>query len=171
MNSRELFEDIKAQHTTRGQTDIQRAARFLLLIKLSYGNDRRSFGCSSRKLEPSIEFLADVKKRLERVVIENKDFEPLVRTYDRPNALFYCDPPYYHAESFYDAIFTNKDHERLRGVLGKIEGHFILSYNDCDDIRELYKGFTIEDVSRQNNLTGRYLNAEKKYHELIIKNY
>ncbi|MFR8755580.1 MAG: DNA adenine methylase [Clostridium sp.] len=34
-------------------------------------------------------------KRLQSVVIENKDFENLIRVYDRPGALFYLDPPYH----------------------------------------------------------------------------
>lgn len=32
LNSRELFEDFKAQYNTRGMTDIQRAARFFMLL-------------------------------------------------------------------------------------------------------------------------------------------
>ncbi|MCX7842802.1 MAG: helix-turn-helix domain-containing protein [Clostridia bacterium] len=45
LNSRELFEDFKTQFNTRGMTDIQRAARFFMLIKTSYGSDVRSYGC------------------------------------------------------------------------------------------------------------------------------
>ena len=34
-----------------------------------------------------------VQERLRKVIIEHLDFEQLIRTYDRPNALFYCDTP------------------------------------------------------------------------------
>ncbi len=33
------------------------------------------------------------------VVIEHKDFENLIKVYDRPAALFYCDPPYHSTEN------------------------------------------------------------------------
>lgn len=45
LNSREMFNNYRSQMDTPGLTDIQRAARFFLLIKLSYGSNRRTFGC------------------------------------------------------------------------------------------------------------------------------
>ena len=39
------------------------------------------------------------------VVIENRDFEPILKTYDRPDALFYLDPPYLGTEKHYEGMF------------------------------------------------------------------
>ena len=50
INSREVFEDIKELASIRGLTDIQRAAMFFVQAKISYGADRRSFGCSTKNL-------------------------------------------------------------------------------------------------------------------------
>jgi len=171
VNSRELFEDIKAQHDTRGLTDIQRAARFYLLIKMSYGSDAHSYGCTAKNLESSIEYMAAIHQRLARVIIENKDFESLIKVYDRPAALFYCDPPYYGTEEYYKAPFTIKDHQRLKDALCRMQGRFVLSYNDCEVVRELYRDFTIDGVSRQHNLKSRDMDAEHLYREVIIRNY
>ena len=99
------------------------------------------------------------------VVIENKDFGDLIKVYDRDSSFFYCDPPYYKTEKYYDVVFSEADHERLRKCLGGIRGKFLLSYNDCEYIRELYRGFVIEEVERSNNLTSG------RYRELIIRNY
>lgn len=63
--------------------------------------------------------------------------------------------------------FTRETHERLRDCLARIEGKFLLSYNDCEEIRQLYDrpGFYIQTANRQNNMgTGQYA-------ELIISNY
>jgi len=38
LNSRELFDDFKAQYDVRGLTDIQKAAKYFMLIKTSYGS-------------------------------------------------------------------------------------------------------------------------------------
>lgn len=99
------------------------------------------------------------------MVIENKDFESLIRNYDRPNAFFYCDPPYFKTEHYYDAAFSEADHKRLKQCLSSIKGRFILSYNDSEFIRELYRDFEICSVERPNNL------SRGTYKELIIKNY
>ncbi|MDE5772663.1 MAG: DNA adenine methylase, partial [Ruminococcus sp.] len=162
-NAREMFDEIKEKLKIRGFTDIQRAAMFYVQIKISYGSDTRTFGCKEHNL--SSDYLEEVEKRLERVVIENKDFENLIKVYDRPKALFYCDPPYHKTEYFYDTVFTESDHERLKGILSDIKGRFIISYNDDEYVRELYRNFEIISVERQNNLSKGW------YKELIIKNF
>lgn len=98
-------------------------------------------------------------------MVENKDFENLIKVYDRPNALFYCDPPYHSTEKYYDIKFTEDDHLRLKNTLDCVKGKFVLSYNDDEFIRELYKDYTIVNVSRQNNL------STGTYKEVIIKNF
>lgn len=56
------------------------------------------------------------------------------------SAFFYCDPPYYNTEDYYDGGgFGKDDHERLANTLCNIQGKFLLSYNDCPEIRELYQ--------------------------------
>ena len=72
--SREQFFDCKSQLEASGLTDIQRAARYFLIIKISFGADRRSFGTNKKNLANSINYLAEVQERLKNVVIENKDF-------------------------------------------------------------------------------------------------
>jgi len=171
LNAREFFEDFKQQLNTRGLTDIQRAARYFMLIKTSYGADKRTFGCIKKNLMNSIEYLTDIKQRLNTVVIENKDFENLIKVYDRPKALFYLDPPYHGTEKYYNTGFNNEDHERLKECLKSIKGKFILSYNDDKYIRELYKEFKITEVDRRNSLLERYADKDKKYRELIITNF
>ncbi len=171
LNSRELFEDFKAQYNTSGMTDIQRAARFFFLLKTSYGSNGRSYGCIKKDISVMNNYLESVEKRLSCVIIENKDFEDLIKVYDKPGALIYCDPPYYGTEKYYQVMFSEPDHQRLYKTLSNIEGKFLLSYNDCDYIRKLYKAFNMIQVSRMHNLKARYKDGQNLYHELLIKNY
>lgn len=166
--SREQFFD-ELNRNTRGVTDIQRAARYFCLIKESFGTDCRSFGVSSRDIHKAVDYLKEVSNRLNRVVIENQDFERLIKTYDRPDALFYLDPPYYEAEKYYPDRFNPEDHERLCKCLSDLKGRFVLSYNDCQQIRELYEGYTIIEVDRMDNLANK--DRSRRYKELIIKNF
>lgn len=172
LNSRDMFNDFLEQYNLRGMTDIQRAARYFILIKTSYGSKVDSYGCNSKNLEKSIDYLEDIQSRLNKVVVENKDFENLIKVYDKPGALFYLDPPYYGTEHYYNEVsFLKEDHSRLKSVVDKIKGKFILSYNDCKEIREMYKDYYIEEIVRNSNLKNRYENKSHKYCELIIKNY
>lgn len=164
INSREVFYEIKERlENGVGFTDIQRAAMFFIKTKISYGADGRTFGCNKKNI--SSDRFSEISDRLKNVVIENKDFENLIKVYDRPNALFYCDPPYHTTEKYYDVQFTENDHLRLKNSLDNIKGKFILSYNDDEFIRDLYKDYTIIEAERQNNL------SNGSYKELIIKNF
>ena len=166
--SREQFFDCRDD--IRGITDIQRAARFYIVIRESFGTDCYSFGVRPKNIQKTVEHLRTVSDRLKSVLIENVDFEHLIKTYDRSTSLFYVDPPYYGAEDYYSAEFNAGSHRRLREVLGRIQGRFVLSYNDCAEIRELFDGYTIIGVDRQNSLTTKS-GEPQRYKELIIKNF
>ena len=88
-------------------------------------------------------------------------------------AFFYCDPPY-TSGCGYDVTTTEGfDHERLRDTLKNIEGRFLLSYDDSPKVRELYKGFEMIEVERQNGINNRQGadRQNKTYKELLIANY
>ncbi len=172
LNSREMFDDFKAQCNVRGMTDIQRAARFFILLKTSYGANGRSYGCIKKDITAVTDYLKQIKSRLSAVIIEHKDFEDLIKVYDKTDALSYFDPPYYGTEKYYkNYAFSVEDHTRLISVLKGIKGKFLLSYNDCEFIRELYKDFIIEEISRNHPLRSRYSDSEHNYKELLIRNY
>lgn len=83
--------------------------------------------------------------------------------------MFYLDPPYFKAEQFYQG-FAPADHERLQAALGKIQGRFVLSYNDAPEIRRLYAAYHLQPVQRSNSLASK-TKAGQTYKELIITNY
>lgn len=176
--SREQFFDCRNQLQINGLTDIQRAARYFYIIKISFGNNKRDFNTSAKKgIYKSIENFPEIQKRLKNVNIENKDFENLIKLYDRPKALFYLDPPYFGAEKFYKILnnkdnanyFSKEDHIRLFEVLKKIKGKFILSYNNDEFIRNIYKNYKITYVERLNNLN--FNDKKTNYKEIIVTNY
>lgn len=169
LSSRELYYDFKDHMNCRGLTDIQRAARFYYLVKISFGSDRRTFATSAKCIDHGIEYLDKVKERLKGVVIEQKDFADLINVYDREKALFYLDPPYVGTEKYYNVFFSKEDHYRLKDALEKIKGKFILSYNNDAFIRGLYAGCTIREISRKNTLASQ--GNQKDYAELIITNF
>jgi DNA adenine methylase len=167
--SRADFERLRATPADQ-LTDLERAARFLYLQKASFGGMGRTFGVdyarprwSLSKLEPMLEA---VHERLEDVLIECLDFGTCIERYDsRPGTLFYCDPPYWgHTDDYGKDIFSEADFERLRGLLGGLQGRFILSLNDRPEVREMFAGFAMEEVALSYQVSGKATPAR----ELII---
>ena len=153
--------------------DYDRAAKFYYLIQFSYGHKTDQYCCRPVAMWKKFPLIERAAARLQSVAIENRDFESLIKLYDRPDSFFYCDPPYYATEDFYkDVDFTREDHIRLRNTLLECEGKYLVSYNDCPEIREIWDvpGIYIESVTRLNNLALRY-ESGAEYHEVFISNY
>ena len=84
--------------------------------------------------------------------VRQSSFDKVIPNYKKD--FIYADPPYYMEKSednkMFKAIYPNSnfalhhihfDHELLRDQLHSHEGKFLLSYNDCEWVRENYKGF------------------------------
>ena len=177
LNSREDFE-ITRDALARGSpvSDVGKASYFYQLIRYSYASGLTSYASQPHDMGANFPLIEQAHRRLSKVVIENKDFEKLIRQYDRPVSFFYCDPPYYETEGYYhnigEAGFTLADHLRLRETLMTIEGQYLLSYNDHPFVREMYSvpGVQIMEASRINNIKQRYDNGSL-FEELLIANY
>ena len=157
---------------TRRKLDynLRRAAMFLKLLRYSYSSGGKSFACQPMNIRSLFGLIQDVSIRLNNAVIENQDFEVLIKHYDRDNAFFYCDPPYYSSEYVYQCGFTWNDHLRLKNTLANSKGKWLVSYNDCEEIRNLYDGYSFFDFTRLHNMKQR-INAGEQFPELLISNY
>lgn len=150
--------------------DVRRAAMFLKLLRFSYSSSGKSYASQPFDIRKLFGLISQLQDRMANVVVENQDFETLIKHYDRPDAFFYLDPPYFSTEDMYEVGFGWDDHVRLRDTLKNIKGRFLLSYNDCNEIRELYNGFSMFDFSRTHSMAQRY-EAGKEFKELLIGNY
>ena len=150
--------------------DVRRAAMFLKLLRYSYSSSCKSFASQPFDIRKLFGLIKELENRMANVVVENQDFETLIKHYDRPDSFFYADPPYFSSEGMYEVGFGWDDHVRLRDTLKGIKGKFLLSYNDCEEIRELYEGFSLLDFSRTHAMVQRY-EAGREFKELLIGNY
>lgn len=154
--------------TTRAEDlDLQRAVNYFKLISYSFAAAGKTYNSQPSKIANVANHIYRCSERLRKVNIENKDFENLISHQDSEDTFFYCDPPYYKAE-YYEACFNEVDHHRLKNVLSNIKGKFLLSYNDCEFIRDLYKDFHIVSVERNNFISNK---SGSVYKEVLIANY
>lgn len=150
--------------------DLRRAVMFLKLLRFSYSSSGKSYACQPFSVRSLFELIQDLSNRLENAVIENQDFEVLIKHYDRPDSFFYCDPPYFTSEYVYECGFTWNDHVRLKETLSQTDGKWLVSYNDCEEIRKLYQAYNFFDFKRIHSMVQRY-EAGKEFPELLIGNY
>ncbi len=173
--SRELFSEIKLKRY-KPRNNIERAALYYFLITQSFGATMSSFAMNTKSFRKPKNIYKDFyqySKRLKLTTIENMSFEKLIKTYDNEEALFYCDPPYYKTEKYYKNItFREKEHKLLKNYLQNIKGKFIVSYNNCSFIRELYKDFNIIKTKKIEYTLGKNMHKRKKeLNEILIFNY
>jgi DNA adenine methylase len=155
-------------------TDIQRAARWLYILKGSFASLVRHPNYHWHVVQPPgfnlerlPQLLENAHKRLERVQIENLPYEEVLRRYDRPATLFYCDPPYF-AKKLYHYNFESADFEKLAERLRTVRGKFILSLNDVPEVRALFSRFHIEEVKL--SYTAQKTSG-RRYPEVLITNF
>jgi len=90
----------------------------------------------------SVEDLPEIVQRLLRVQIENDRAIDVIRRYDSPETLFYCDPPYPHDSrgdsKAYAYEMTDDEHRQLASLLHSVDGKVALSGYDCSLMQELY---------------------------------
>jgi len=171
--SREIFYEI-VKGRVKPKNDIERAAYYYYSLTQSFGAKGTTFAMTAKSRRPKDIYRGFHKwsERLKFVTIENKSFLDLIKTYDKLDAFFYCDPPYVSTESYYRNTggFGEKEHRELAEVLHDIDGKFLLSYNDCDLVRELYSDMNIRST-KEIEYTLRGANSKKKVREVFVSNY
>ena len=152
---------------------VLRAADFYQVVRQSYAGNGKQFSAVARSMWAGFPAIDRVAGRLQGVTLEIEDFGVIFQRYDSPTTVFYIDPPYFFTEDYYPGnIFLRSDHQRLAAILLRAEGLWLLSYNLCPEVLELYQqpGILIEQVDRINNMAQRY-EGGAVYQEVLISNY
>jgi len=126
-----------------------------------------------KNAERVLKHLSEYKEKLEGVKYENKDYEAVVKKYDNADTFFFIDPPYEKSDRGLGYAQSDEfDFERLRDVLSKIKGNFLLTINDSKRIRDLFRQFNIKPIKVPNPYSHRKVSKQKAFRpELIITNY
>lgn len=138
--SKEKFYELQLTQT-KFATKIERAAVYYVLNRSSFSGSTLSGGMSPdhpRFTESSIERLRDFFNP--NITVKKADFNQSLAAY--PSMFTYLDPPYLIKSSLYGrkgSAHKDFDHEGLAAILRQRE-RWIMSYNDCEEIRNLYSG-------------------------------
>lgn len=125
----------------RPDDPIERAGRWFYLRYTQYGGKIAKFAGfkasgkrnEARSFRGAIDHLEEVVDRLQLVNLECEDYRDVLTRYDRPNTLFYCDPPYVDKGHYYGS--SGFDHAEFFRHLFDLEGNWIVSYDTLPDVR------------------------------------
>jgi DNA adenine methylase len=170
--SRENLRDFQAQP---GLTELQRAARFLLRNRTSFGGGGRTFGVAKTKgggvgfnHQAVNELLAKANQRLDGVVVEHLPYERCLKNYDSPETFFFLDPPYLNAPTDAYQGFSAEQMKEFRGQVGRLQGRWLVTVDDSPLNRQLFSGCNIRSVNSQNRLCNNRTHSDVRFGELLI---
>ena len=141
--SRSKFYELQ-QNQTGFKTKLERAAVFYVLNRSSFSGSTLSGGMSPghpRFTQTAIERLREFYNP--NITVKKADYKQSLE--EHPDTFAYIDPPYLIKSRLYGKkgdAHKDFNHEVLAGIL-RNRDRWILSYNDCPAIRNLYKGFSI----------------------------
>jgi len=141
-----------------GLSDLERARRFYVRARQARtglaqrategrwatcrATSRRGMGGAVSRWLASPYALVEIAARLLRVQIESRPAIEVIRAYDSPDTLFYCDPPYPHQargdRNAYGFEMSDDDHEALAAILHQVRGRVALSGYRCPLLDRLY---------------------------------
>lgn len=131
------------------KSKLERAVLFYVLNRTSFSGSTLSGGMASGGLYDNPRFNKSSIERLRKFMIENltvglADFSESIKKHKK--TLLYIDPPYMIKSKLYGRngdLHKDFDHEGLSNILKK-RGKWILSYNDSNEVKDLYANFHIE---------------------------
>lgn len=172
LNSRETMHDFLKQP---GLTEIQRVARYLVCNKISFGGNGHSFSISKGKgggagisREHVQGAIKELNGRLDRVIVENLDYEHCMRLYDSPDAFYFLDPPYLHAKVGPYKGWTEEQMTHFAGVLPTLKGNWVVTVDGSDFNRRLFKGYRLRKMTMPNQCLNAGKHAGRTFDEFVI---
>jgi DNA adenine methylase len=145
------------------------AAKYFVINRSSFSGSTFCGGYSAesgekRFTENSIKKIGALD--LSGLVLENKDCLEFIRSHPQTSdTILFLDPPYYITKYIYGRDGDMHEGFNHTGLLEALKERtdWILCYNDCQYIRDLYKDFKIEKVSWAYGM-----NSTKESSEVII---
>ncbi len=161
-------------------SEFNRAVRFFIMNRITFSGIMDSGGYSQQAFEKrftnsSIERLKNISPYLEEVLITCGDYEELLGK-DGKEVFLFLDPPYYQPtkSKLYGVkgnLHTSFDHQRFAENVKQCKHKWLLTYDDCLEIRELFSFANIIEFQVQYGMNNYKQKNAAIGKELIITNY
>jgi DNA adenine methylase len=169
LNSRS---DMTALVKQPGLTGLQRAARYLLRNRLSFGGAGENFAVS-KQAQPSrsniLNLLRAINTRLDKVAVENLSYERLITLYDHAETLWFFDPPYSAGQTSNYGMWSQAEMESFASRILSLSGDWIVTVNDCPVNRALFVGHEMTPIVTRAQCANQRTQSGKTFGEIIIR--
>jgi DNA adenine methylase len=99
-------------------------------------------------LRARIELLGSMRRHIGIYGADALDFLGQIEGQLPANSLIYFDPPYFHKGSqLYRNYYDPEDHQHIALAVGELNRPWLVSYDDCPEIREIYDGHRVAEFS------------------------
>ena len=159
---------------------LQRAVRFFLLNRITFSGTVEAGGYSQgafekRFTQSSIERLRSVAPLLSKTTITNLDYGEVASAPGK-DVFIFLDPPYLSAtkSKLYGRggeLHTTFDHERFAAVMRETGHRWLITYDDCEEVRALFHFAHIVPWELQYGMNNYKQAGAAKGKEVMITNY
>lgn len=153
-------------------TDSDKLLKYIILMSGSFCCMGKGKIYKKINLNNKIKDIDFFKQKLKQAEILNKSYEEVIENYDDEDAFFFIDPPYEKSKQIYK--HGGFDFHKLQTILSKIKGKFLLTINDSENIREIFKNYIIIPVIVRGS-AGKEIDYPRlgngSRNELFISNY
>lgn len=178
-NGQNLFSKLTADYESKLST-FERAVRFFVLNRITFSGTVDSGGYSQQAFErrftaSSIERLSELRSVLAEIKITNLDYMELL-TGANEDVFIFLDPPYLRAvkSKLYGrrgALHTAFDHAAFAENLKGCRAKWLITYDDCPEIRRNFRFANIYDWELQYGMNNYMRSFAPVGKELFITNY
>ena len=161
-------------------SDLEQAAAFFVYNRVTFSGTTLSGGFSQsafadRFTDSSIQRLKKASKILSNAIITNLDYAEVVNA-PGEDVFIFLDPPYYSAtkSALYGKgghLHKSFDHKRFAETMRQCKHKWLITYDDCEYIRDLFSFANITPWSLTYGMRNVNKIASQKGKELFISNY
>jgi DNA adenine methylase len=179
------FENGKELHKFLGENmnsfdDIKRASAFFVFNRITFSGTTEAGGFSEqafqkRFTQSSIQRLGLLKNVVKNTKITHLDYGEVVKA-EGENVFVFLDPPYFSATK--SALYGKNgklhkgfDHERFAQVMKNCNHKWLITYDNCDYIKDLFSFANIIEWNLMYGMRNQTENSDQLGKEIFITNF
>ncbi len=179
------FQNGKELHKFLGENisnfdDLKKASAFFVFNRITFSGTTEAGGFSEqayqkRFTDTSVERLMLLKQVVKNTEITNLDYAEVVEM-EGENVFIFLDPPYFSATK--SALYGKNgklhkgfDHERFAEVMKNCNHKWLITYDNCDYIKDLFSYAHISEWNLMYGMRNQTENSNQLGKEIFIANF
>jgi len=167
------------------QDEVDAAFRALFFNRTSFSGDMRKAASPIGGKKQLSKYKVNCRYNAKKILIKIDELNYLLKNrltvseldicsipqWNEEGFAMYLDPPYFVAgKMLYEHSMNKMDHEKLANILSSSENNWVLSYDNCQDIREMYSWARLLEIDVKYCIKGEKTSWDKTRELIILPN-